>query len=331
MEQDQDHEPVLRLATKREPGQVRIEVWDNGTGMNEETMEKMFNPFFTTKEAGQGTGLRLSLSFDIVRKHWGELTAESEEGRYTRMTVALPAGQEGIIQRATRSNTIGRAGGKLMTPGPSCTSVRPGRLPPCRAAWNGRTVGVPASGVNRQFVENLGRLIRRLADETPVPGSAGGATSRWSTALREPGTDHGRKESPKTSEEDEHGTHQRLHRHAGQEVGGTGNAKKIEELNRSIENKERTIENQDRTIENQDRTIEALRKKRAELRRIREVKARADAAWKGPSQNGRAAPYPPILPSNQRTPDNPRSAPKEESQAVRRTPGDSVSAGSSSS
>ena len=226
MEQDQDHEPVLRLATKREPGQVRIEVWDNGTGMNEETMEKMFNPFFTTKEAGQGTGLGLSLSFDIVRKHWGELTAESEEGRYTRMTVALPAGQEGIIQRATRSNTIGRAGGKLMTPGPSCTSVRPGRLPPCRAAWNGRTVGVPASGVNRQFVENLGRLIRRLADETPVPGSAGGGTSRWSTALREPGTDQGRKESPKTSEEDEHGTHQRLHRHAGQEVGGAGNAKK---------------------------------------------------------------------------------------------------------
>ena len=100
--------------------------------------------------------------------------------------------------------------------------------------------------------------------------------------------------------------------------------RKIEELNRSIENKERTIENQ-------DRTIEALRKKRAELRRIREVKARADAAWKGPSQNGRAAPYLPILPSNQRTPDNPRSAPKEESQAVRRTPGDSVSAGSSSS
>ena len=98
MEQDQEHEPVLRLTTKREPGQVRIEVWDNGTGMNEETMEKMFNPFFTTKEAGQGTGLGLSLSFDIVRKHRGELTAESEEGRYTRMTAVLPAGQEGIIQ-----------------------------------------------------------------------------------------------------------------------------------------------------------------------------------------------------------------------------------------
>ena len=102
MEQDKDHEPVLRLTMKREPRQVRIEVWDNGTGMNEETMEKMFNPFFTTKEAGQGTGLGLSLSFDIVRKHRGELTAQSEEGRYTRMTVALPTGQEGNIQRATR-------------------------------------------------------------------------------------------------------------------------------------------------------------------------------------------------------------------------------------
>ena len=94
LEQDQNHEPALRLTTKREPGQVSIEVWDNGTGMNEETMKKMFNPFFTTKDANQGTGLGLSLCFDIVRKHRGELTAESEEGNYTRMTMTLPTGPD---------------------------------------------------------------------------------------------------------------------------------------------------------------------------------------------------------------------------------------------
>ena len=77
---------------------MSIEVWDNGTGMNEETMKKMFNPFFTTKPAGQGTGLGLSLSFDIVRKHRGELTAESEEGKYNKMTMVLPTGPEEAAQ-----------------------------------------------------------------------------------------------------------------------------------------------------------------------------------------------------------------------------------------
>ena len=63
---------------------------DNGTGMPPEVIEKIFNPFFTTKPTNQGTGLGLSISNDIVRRHGGTIQVQSEAGEFTEMIVTLP-------------------------------------------------------------------------------------------------------------------------------------------------------------------------------------------------------------------------------------------------
>jgi len=84
-------EPTLRLSTKNLGDQVEIRVRDNGTGIPAEVREKIFEPFFTTKPAGEGTGLGLSLSFDIVvKQHNGQLSVASEPGSYTEFTITLP-------------------------------------------------------------------------------------------------------------------------------------------------------------------------------------------------------------------------------------------------
>jgi signal transduction histidine kinase len=67
-----------------------VTIRDNGTGMPDEVIEKIFNPFFTTKPTDQGTGLGLAISNDIVRSHGGTIQVESEDGEYTQMTVELP-------------------------------------------------------------------------------------------------------------------------------------------------------------------------------------------------------------------------------------------------
>ncbi|NNF57926.1 MAG: histidine kinase, partial [Rhodothermaceae bacterium] len=73
-------------------GQVEIRVEDNGSGMPEEVAAKVFEPFFTTKPTGEGTGLGLSMSYDIVTQgHGGALAVESEEGRGAAFTLLLPA------------------------------------------------------------------------------------------------------------------------------------------------------------------------------------------------------------------------------------------------
>ena len=63
---------------------------DNGTGIAPEMMDRIFNPFFTTEDTKWNTGLGLSLSYDIVRKHGGIIIPESKHGEYTEMTVILP-------------------------------------------------------------------------------------------------------------------------------------------------------------------------------------------------------------------------------------------------
>jgi len=84
-------EPILRLTTTARNGEVEIRVRDNGTGIPEEVREKIFEPFFTTKPAGEGTGLGLSLSYDIIMKqHGGQLRVESEPGAFTEFTITLP-------------------------------------------------------------------------------------------------------------------------------------------------------------------------------------------------------------------------------------------------
>ena len=70
---------------------MEIRVRDNGTGIPEDVIAKMFNPFFTTKPAGEGTGLGLSLSHDIVvKQHGGRIDVESRVGEFTEFVVTLP-------------------------------------------------------------------------------------------------------------------------------------------------------------------------------------------------------------------------------------------------
>ncbi|MBD2723666.1 ATP-binding protein [Hymenobacter armeniacus] len=86
------YQPVVRVQTRRAEGAVEIRVRDNGIGMSAEVAAQVFQPFFTTKPMGEGTGLGLSLSYDIITKgHGGTLTVESEEGEFTEFTVRLPA------------------------------------------------------------------------------------------------------------------------------------------------------------------------------------------------------------------------------------------------
>lgn len=75
---------------KGENGQIEISITDNGKGIPKNIIEKIFQPFFTTKPTGEGTGLGLSLSYDIVQAHGGELLVESEEGIGTTFKIILP-------------------------------------------------------------------------------------------------------------------------------------------------------------------------------------------------------------------------------------------------
>ena len=86
---------IIQLKTKKEGNQVKIIIRDNGPGMPESVKEKIFNPFFTTKATGQGTGLGLSLVHDIiVTKQGGSVTVDSKEGEFTEFTVSLPIQSE---------------------------------------------------------------------------------------------------------------------------------------------------------------------------------------------------------------------------------------------
>jgi signal transduction histidine kinase len=85
------YEPTITVRTKRINDKVEVRVKDNGTGIPQKALEKIFQPFFTTKPTGQGTGLGLSLSYDIVTKgHGGELKVETKEGEYTEFSIILP-------------------------------------------------------------------------------------------------------------------------------------------------------------------------------------------------------------------------------------------------
>jgi signal transduction histidine kinase len=85
------YEPTITVSTKRINDKVEVRVKDNGTGIPQKALDKIFQPFFTTKPTGQGTGLGLSLSYDIVTKgHGGELKVETKEGEYTEFSIILP-------------------------------------------------------------------------------------------------------------------------------------------------------------------------------------------------------------------------------------------------
>src|SRR5262245_45830679 len=85
------YSPRLSVKTRRLGDRAEVRIWDNGTGIPRDIRDKVFNPFFTTKPAGQGTGLGLSMSYDIViAGHGGELIVDSEEGSYTEFILRLP-------------------------------------------------------------------------------------------------------------------------------------------------------------------------------------------------------------------------------------------------
>ena len=88
---DSDYQPTVTVSTVKTEAGVDIRVTDNGTGMSESVQQKIFQPFFTTKPTGEGTGLGLSLSYDIVTKgHGGLLLVQSQQGAGTEFTIRLP-------------------------------------------------------------------------------------------------------------------------------------------------------------------------------------------------------------------------------------------------
>ena len=96
------YEPTLAASTRSLGDQVEIRIRDNGTGIPPEVKEKMFNPFFTTKPAGEGTGLGLSISHDIiVKQHGGAIEVDTEPGEYTEFRIVLPR----------KSAIVGKIGG----------------------------------------------------------------------------------------------------------------------------------------------------------------------------------------------------------------------------
>ena len=84
------YEPTVSISTKKKENTIEISVKDNGNGIPEHIKEKIFQPFFTTKPTGQGTGLGLSLSYDIVKAHGGEIKVTTKENEGTEFTIILP-------------------------------------------------------------------------------------------------------------------------------------------------------------------------------------------------------------------------------------------------
>jgi len=85
-----NYEPTVSVSTKKIDSKVEIHVKDNGNGIPPKVVDKIFQPFFTTKPTGQGTGLGLSLSYDIVKAHGGEIKVESKEGEGSEFAIQLP-------------------------------------------------------------------------------------------------------------------------------------------------------------------------------------------------------------------------------------------------
>jgi signal transduction histidine kinase len=88
--QSDGFEPTVSLVTKKVGENVEIVIADNGNGIPQKVVDKIFQPFFTTKPAGQGTGLGLSLGYDIVKAHGGDIKVETKEGEGSEFTIQLP-------------------------------------------------------------------------------------------------------------------------------------------------------------------------------------------------------------------------------------------------
>ena len=85
-----EYQPVVTVITLNLKDKIEIKVKDNGSGIPQKVIDKIFQPFFTTKPTGQGTGLGLSLSYDIVKAHGGELKVETKEGEGSAFIISIP-------------------------------------------------------------------------------------------------------------------------------------------------------------------------------------------------------------------------------------------------
>jgi signal transduction histidine kinase len=98
------YEPKLLASTRNLGNHVEIRIRDNGTGIPPEVKEKMFNPFFTTKPAGEGTGLGLSLSHDIiVKQHAGSIEVDTAPGEFTEFRIVLPRAAASLGESGRRA------------------------------------------------------------------------------------------------------------------------------------------------------------------------------------------------------------------------------------
>jgi len=84
------YQPTITVSTAKRDGKIEIKVKDNGNGISQKVLDKIFQPFFTTKPTGQGTGLGLSLAYDIVKAHGGEIKVETREGEGSEFIIQLP-------------------------------------------------------------------------------------------------------------------------------------------------------------------------------------------------------------------------------------------------
>ena len=101
---DGDYEPTLKATTKSLGDRVEIRIRDNGIGIPPGVKEKMFNPFFTTKPPGEGTGLGLSLSYDIiVKQHAGLIDVDTKPGEFTEFRIILPRTAASIAKTRTQA------------------------------------------------------------------------------------------------------------------------------------------------------------------------------------------------------------------------------------
>ena len=105
-QQGADYAPTIWLTTRRKEDVAEIRFKDNGPGIPPEVVDRIFNPFFTTKPTGKGTGLGLSICSDIVREHGGDIQVTSEPGEYTEMVITLPL----VAQVPEQTETPGAQG-----------------------------------------------------------------------------------------------------------------------------------------------------------------------------------------------------------------------------
>lgn len=90
------HQPEIRLSTVMEDHNLQVKVWDNGVGISPENLSRVFDPFFTTRDVGEGMGLGLSLCHTIIKNHEGKIVIESREGEWTQVAFDLPLAHEEV-------------------------------------------------------------------------------------------------------------------------------------------------------------------------------------------------------------------------------------------